>query len=63
MPGIDCREARSRLRLAEVLDLVGFAPQGCWAGQLRGQCPVHKSRPPTSRAFAADLANGRRLRP
>jgi DNA primase len=58
MPGIDFREARARLRLAEVLDLVGFAPRGCWAGQLRGPCPVHKSRSPTSRAFAADVDKG-----
>jgi DNA primase len=58
MPGIDFREARSRLRLAEVLALAGFEPRGCWAGQLRGPCPVHKSRSRTSRAFAADPTKG-----
>jgi DNA primase len=58
MPAIDFREARARLRLAEVLELVGFAPRGCWAGQLRGPCPVHQSRSRTSRAFAANLDKG-----
>jgi DNA primase len=58
MPGIDFREARARLRLAEVLDLVGFEARGCGAGQWRGPCPVHRSRSRTSRAFAANLDKG-----
>ena len=55
MPGIDFREARARLRLAEVLELVGFQPRRCWDGQVRGPCPVHRSQSRTSRAFVAHL--------
>jgi DNA primase len=55
MPGIDFREARARVRLLEVLDLPGFAPRSRWGSQLRGPCPVHRSRTRTSRAFAAHL--------
>jgi DNA primase len=58
MAGIDFREARARLRLAEVLALVGFQGRRCWDGQLRGPCPVHQSRSRTSRAFVAHLGKG-----
>jgi DNA primase len=58
MPGIDFRAARARLPLAAVLELVGFEARGCCAGQVRGPCPVHRSRSPTSRTFAADLGKG-----
>jgi hypothetical protein len=54
MPPIDYREARSRVRLAEVLDLIGFAASWRRGVQVRGPCPVHRSRTPTSRSFAAD---------
>ena len=58
MPGIDFRQARSGVRLAEVLELIGLAP--CWRGQdrLRGPCPVHRSRSSRSRSFAAHLGRG-----
>jgi DNA primase len=55
MPGIDYREARSRVRLAEVLELVGFEARSGFGDQLRGPCPVHRSRRPGSRSFAAHL--------
>ena len=55
MPGIDFREARARLRLAEVLDLLGFAPSHRGGDQVRGPCPVHGSRSAPSRTFAAHL--------
>ena len=58
MPGIDFRQARARLPLAEVLELLGFQPRRCWDGQLRGPCPVHRSRSRTSRAFVAHLGKG-----
>ena len=58
MPGIDFRAARARLRLAEVLELLGFEPRARWGEQLRGPCPVHRSRARTSRAFAAHLGKG-----
>jgi DNA primase len=58
MPGIDFREARSRVRLVEVLELIGFEP--CWRGedQVRGPCPAHRSQAPRSRSFAAHLGKG-----
>jgi DNA primase len=58
MPGIDFRLARSQVRLAEVLELLGFAPSGGGGQQLRGPCPVHRSRTPRSRSFAAHLGRG-----
>ena len=58
MPGIDFRAARARRRLADVLALVGFPPRRGWDGQVRGPCPVHRSRSRTSRAFVAHLGKG-----
>ena len=58
MPGIDFREARGRLPLAEVLQLLGFEPRSRWGEQLRGPCPVHRSHRPTSRSFAAHRGKG-----
>jgi DNA primase len=55
MPGIDYREARSRIRLADVLPLIGYVPCQTVGQQLRGPCPVHGSRSPLSRSFAAHL--------
>ena len=59
MPGIDFRAARARLSLAAVLDLLGFVPRTRCGDQVRGPCPVHRSRSPASRSFAAHL--GRNL--
>jgi DNA primase len=58
MSAIDFRAARAQVRLAEVLELVGFAP--CWrrADQVRGPCPVHRSQALRSRSFAAHLGRG-----
>jgi DNA primase len=58
MPGIDFRQARSQVSLLEVLELIGLAP--CWrrGDQLRGPCPVQRSRRPRSRSFAAHLGRG-----
>ena len=58
MPGIDFREARARLPLAEVLQLLGFVPRGRAGAQVRGPCPVHGSRSAASRSFAAHLGRG-----
>jgi DNA primase len=55
MPGIDYREARSRIRLGEVLQLIGYVPRRLVGEQLRGPCPLHGSSSPTSRSFAAHL--------
>jgi DNA primase len=55
MPAIDYRAARSQLRLAEVLDLLGFRPCQRRGDQVRGRCPVHASRSARSRSFTAHL--------
>jgi len=58
MPGIDFWEVRARLPLAAVLDLVGFVPHRRIGDQVRGPCPVHGSRGPHRRSFAAHLGRG-----
>jgi DNA primase len=55
MPGIDYRAVRADIRLAEVLDLIGWQPRSRHGEQWRGPCPVHGSRSSTSRVFAAHL--------
>jgi DNA primase len=55
MPGIDYRAARALVPLADVLGLLGFVPRQRHGQQLRGPCPVHRSRSTTSRVFAAHL--------
>jgi DNA primase len=55
MPAIDYREARARLRLADILELIGYQPRWRHDDQVRGPCPLHGSRSPTSRVFAAHL--------
>jgi DNA primase len=55
MPGIDLRALRDQVRLAQVLELLGFVPTARAGAQVRGPCPVHGSRTPRSRVFAAHL--------
>jgi DNA primase len=55
MPGINFREARARVRIAEVLELMGCVGRRVSGGLMRGPCPLHGSRSPTSRVFAVDL--------
>jgi DNA primase len=55
MPAIDYRAARAELRLAEVLDLLGFVPCTRNSSERRGTCPLHGSSRPRSRSFAAQL--------
>ena len=55
MPAIDYRRARAQLRLAEVLELIGYQPRWRRGPQWRGPCPLHGSRSATSRSFAAHL--------
>jgi DNA primase len=55
MPGIDFGAARAQVRLAEVLELLGFEPRSRAGDQVRGRCPVHRSGTSTSRSFAAHL--------
>ena len=55
MPGIDFREARARVRIGEVLELMGYPLRRVVGKQARGPCPLHRSRSATSRAFAVHL--------
>ncbi len=55
MPGIDYAELRRRVRLGQVLALLGFEPTNPASNPVRGPCPVHGSRSPSSRSFAAHL--------
>jgi DNA primase len=55
MPGIDVREARARVRIGEVLELMGYPLRRVVGEQARGPCPLHRSRSATSRAFAVHL--------
>jgi DNA primase len=52
MRGIDFREARARVHIAEVLDLMSYQPRRVVGQQGRGPCPLHRSRSSTSRVFA-----------
>jgi DNA primase len=45
MPGIDYRELRTRISMAQVLKLLGFQPLKVRGAQLRGYCPVHRVSP------------------
>ena len=56
MPLIDLRQARTDLRLAEVLELLGWTARTQTGVQVRGPCPVHQSRSPGSRSFSAHLS-------
>ena len=55
MTGIDYGALRRSLRLGQVLELLGFVPTSQAGAQVRGPCPVHGSRAPRSRSFAAHL--------
>ncbi len=55
MAGIDYAELRRRVRLGQVLALLSFVPTNQAQNQVRGPCPVHGSRSPRSRSFAAHL--------
>lgn len=56
MAGIDFVLLRRQLSLTQVLDLIGFTPTTRCGSQLRGPCPVHGSKSPRSRSFAAHVA-------
>jgi DNA primase len=55
MAGIDYRQARARIRLVWVLELIGYRPRQIVGPQWRGPCPLHGSRSPRSRSFAVHL--------
>ena len=55
MPLIDLRQARSEIRLAVVLGLLGWRARERSGEQVRGPCPVHRSSSPGSRSLSARL--------
>jgi DNA primase len=55
MPLVDLRQARAEIRLAMVLDLLGWHARERRGEQVRGSCPVHGSSSPNSRSFSAHL--------
>jgi DNA primase len=55
MPWLDLRQARAEVRLAEVLELLGWRARALQGLQVRGPCPVHGSQAATSRVFSAHL--------
>jgi DNA primase len=55
MPLLDFRQARADIRLAEVLQLLGWRARARCGAQVRGPCPVHGSTSPGSRSFSAHL--------
>jgi DNA primase len=58
MPGVDFRQVRSLVGMSDVLALVGWRARTRRGEQLRGRCPLHGSRSPTSRCFAVHLGKG-----
>lgn len=48
MVSIDYREFRVAISMEEVLDLIEFTPTVARGNQLRGPCPLHGSKTPTS---------------
>jgi DNA primase len=55
MPGVNYRQLRSVISIAEVLQLIGFVPVQTCGPQLRGPCPVHASCFKSSRVFSVNL--------
>jgi DNA primase len=55
MAAIDFVALRRQVPLGQVLDLLGFVPSSRLGAQVRGPCPLHGSRSPRSRSFAAHL--------
>ena len=54
MPGIDFRELRRLVSMAEVLAILGFEARRSSGNQLRGSCPLHGSAD-RSRVFSVNL--------
>ena len=56
MPGIDFRQLRASVTMAEVLELLGFAVVSRMGDQVRGACPLHgSSNAGKHRSFSAHL--------
>ena len=55
MPLVDYRQARAEVRLAMVLELLGWRYRERRGEQVRGLCPLHGSSSARSRSFSAHL--------
>jgi hypothetical protein len=55
MPLIDLRQVRREIRLAAVLELLGWRACERRGAQVRGPCPVHGSCSPRSRSLSAHM--------
>jgi DNA primase len=58
VPLIDFRSARREIRLAAVLELLGWRCCERNGFQVRGPCPVHGSSSPRSRSLSVHLGRG-----
>jgi len=56
MKYVDFRLLREKVPMSAVIELLGYVPRSNKQGQLRGPCPVHQSKSPTSRVFSVNLA-------
>jgi DNA primase len=54
LAGIDFPLLRSQLRIAAVLELIGYEPAVKAADQWRGPCPIHQSTSSSSRSFSVN---------
>ena len=59
MPSVDFESVRSRISMAQVLELVGFQAVARSGDQLRGPCPIHGSSSSQSRSFSVNVATHR----
>ena len=57
--GIDYKELRQLVSMADVLGLINYQPTSTHGDQLRGPCPVHGSTSKRPRSFSVDVRGGR----
>ena len=57
--GIDYKRLRQLISMAQVLELIVFVPTAKMGNQLRGPCPVHKSKSTRPRSFSIVVVGGR----
>ena len=55
LPGVDFQIVRSRVSMAQVVELIGFVANKSSGDQLRGPCPIHGSSSPRSRSFSVNV--------
>jgi hypothetical protein len=58
MPGIDFSRLRAEITMADVLELLGFAPTDRRGDQWYGACPLHASTAKHPRVFSVNVRLG-----